>query len=321
MFLFVLAQGTKQITTQATSQIATKHYESGEISFDYPASWQQLKAGNSQIAVFKDPYSGYNITINRQVIPNPKNIEASISYPVYKPNTNYIINIPEGVQNDFKPVSTETGNISGVPFTLNTYKTKINNTPVTIKELWLQKNNALYSVIYKSLSESSGNIPFLGKYYNPREFDVIKNSLKVNDSKLNQSAIFASISIPRLGVTWDVRTDTVNAYNGVYHYGESYYPGQSGSFGVLGHHTTLSAPFNHIETLKSGDKVYIDDYLTQKRYVYHVYKTDDIRYDYNTNRIKFYAESRELIVATCWPPGSTAAEIYIHCQLDSVEPI
>lgn len=255
------------------------------------------------------------------MIPTTNNTEdISLSHSIYKPTINYVITPPNDVKNDFIPVSTEFGNISNASYTLNTYQTKINSKSVIIKELWLQKNNAIYSVIYKSNLENN-SIPFFGYSYNPNEFDVIKNSIKVDNTKLKKSAIFSSISIPRLGVKWNINTDTVNVYNGVYHYGESFYPGQNGSIGLLGHHTTFSAPFNHIETLQKEDKVYIDDYLTQKRYVYEVINTSDIRYDYSTNKIKFYPNNRELILATCWPPGSTAAEIYIHCQLDSVEPL
>jgi len=309
VFIFVLSQGT--------AQISTKHYKNGEISFDYPENWQELKAQNSQIAVFKDPETGSNITINRQMIPEGHNVDKSIPESVYKPNENYVITPPEGVQNDFKPVSSESGSISGVNFAVNTYKTKINGSSLTVKELWLQKNNALYSVIYKTKQEKDKNILF----GNPDGFDVIKNSLKVDNASLKKSYVFASISIPKLGVKWDVRSDTLNAYNAVLHYGESFYPGQNGSCGIIGHHTFYSAPFNHIETLKKGDKVYIDDYLTQKRYVYSVLNASDIRYDYKTNKITFNQGSRELIIGTCWPPGRSTAEIYAHCQLDSVEPL
>lgn len=304
---------------QGTAQVSTKHYQNGELSFDYPANWQVLKNQNSQIAVFKDPETGDNITISRQVIPTEYTLEESLSQSGYTPNKDYVINPPSGAQNDFKPVLTESGSISGTPFTLNTYNIKINGAPVTQKELWLQKNNALYSVIYKSKKGNSSSIPFFGTSSNSKEFDVIKKSLKVNSTTLTKSNVFASISIPRLGVKWNIRSDSINNYNAVYHYGDSFYPGQDGAIGVIGHHTRYSAPMNHIETLKKGDKIYIDDYLTQKRYVYEVLTTNDIRYDYTTNKIKFPSSSRELILATCWPPGRTAAEIYVHSQLVSVE--
>lgn len=140
----------------------------------------------------------------------------------------------------------------------------------------------------------------------------------MDNANLKKSAIFASISIPRLGVKWNIHTDTVNVYNGVYHYGEIFYPGQWFNWAFRTSYY-IFCPFQSYRTLQKGDKVYIDDYLTQKRYIYEVLNTSDIRYDYSTNKIKFNPNSRELILATCWPPGSTAAEIYIHCQLDSLE--
>jgi len=301
--LFLLAGGS--------AQAPTKHYQNDEISFNYPENWEQLKAENSQIAVFRDPETGSNVTVSRQVIPSGHNVDKSIPESVYKPNKDYVISVPDGVENDFKPASSESGNISGASYTLNTYK--IGGT--TIKELWLQKNGALYSVIYKTKQEDSG-MPFFG---NSDDFSIIRDSLKVDNAQLNNSNVFGKISIPRLNVKWDIRSDTLNANNGVLHYGESFYPGQNGSIGFIGHHTYYSAPFNYIETLKAGDKVYVDDYLTQKRYTYSVLSSNDIRYDYQTNKVKFSGGSRELILGTCWPPGFTSALYVVHGQLESVE--
>ncbi len=305
------------VLTQATAQVSTKQYTNGEISMNVPAEWQEVKPETGQISVFKDPKTGNTITINRQMLPTIYKNDAKTNL-VYKPNENYVINPPSGVQNDFKPASTENGNAAGDPFTLNTYNTKVNGTNMVVRELWLQKNNALYSIIYKGTPDNSSNIPFFSSSPNAREFDAIKKSLKIDNATPKKNNVFGSLSVPRLGVKWDIRSDTINAA-GVYHYAESFYPGQNGAVGLIGHHTQYSAPFNHIENLQNGDKVYINDYLTQKRYTYHVVNTKDIRYDYQTNVITFQPNSKELILATCWPPGSTAAEIYIHCQLDSVE--
>lgn len=302
------------VLTQETVSVATKPYKNGEISMNVPADWQELKAQTGQIAVFKDPKTGNTITINRQMLPTIYKNDAKTNL-VYKPNENYVINPPSGVQNDFKPVSTESGNAAGDPYTLNTYNTKVNGTTMVVRELWLQKNNALYSIIYKGTPDKSSPIPF---FSSSPEFNAIKKSLKIDNATPKKSNVFGSLSVPRLGVKWDIRSDTINAA-GVYHYADSFYPGQSGSVGLIGHHTLYSAPFNYIERLQNGDKVYINDYLTQKRYTYHVVDTKDIRYDYQKNVITFHPNSKELILATCWPPGSTAAEIYIHCQLDSVE--
>jgi sortase A len=74
-----------------------------------------------------------------------------------------------------------------------------------------------------------------------------------------------------------------------------------------------------VETIQPGDKIYINDYLTQKKYTYTVVSNNDIRYDYETNVITFPAGSKELVIGTCWPPGYTAAERYVHCQLSSVD--
>ena len=74
-----------------------------------------------------------------------------------------------------------------------------------------------------------------------------------------------------------------------------------------------------IEYIQFKDKIYINDFLTQKMYTYTVVSNNDIRYDYETNVIQFPAGSEELVIGTCWPPGSTAAERYVHCKLSSVD--
>lgn len=304
---------------QGNAQIPIKQYKNGEISLDIPQTWQEIKAQNSQIAAFKDPDTGNILTVNRQVLPTEKTLEEGPSGKTYKPNINFVINAPQGMMNDFNSASTQTGSASGTSFSLNTYNTNINGSPIAVKEMWLQKNNAIYSVIYKAKPENSSNIPFLGSE-SSKEFDIIKKSLKIGDANLKPAYVFGSLYMPRLGTKWNIRSDTINS-NGVYHYSDSFYPGQAGSMGLIGHHTLFSAPFNHIENFKNGDKVYVSDYLTQKKYTYKVVNTKDIRYNYQTNKITFPANSNELILATCWPPGSKAAEIYIHCQLESIEPL
>ena len=44
--------------TSGSAKIETKHYENGEVSFDYPSSWQQVSTQGSQIVAFKDPETG-----------------------------------------------------------------------------------------------------------------------------------------------------------------------------------------------------------------------------------------------------------------------
>jgi sortase A len=301
----------------------TKHYQNGEISFDYPASWQQSSTKENQIAAFQDNESGLNVSISRQVMP-----------PGYTPPQNLVPNVASGAKNEFKPTSQQTINLNGTTGYENLYKIQGNGTTIEQRELWVQTNGALYSIIFKypegyestKSSTISDTIDYVKSIFNSNSqtndnSNVIKKSLTIAPTQLSKTAVFGSVYIPTLGVKWDIRYDTVNAYNGVYHYSESSYFGTNGSAGLLGHHTTYSAPFNNVELIKAGDIVVVRDYLTQKKYTYTVVSNDDIRYDYTTNTIKFPQGTNELVLATCWPPGYTTAERYVHCQLSSVEPI
>jgi sortase A len=302
-----------------------KHYQNGEISFDYPASWQQMPKKEGQLAVFQDNKSSLNVSVSRQVTP-----------PGYTPPKNLILNLASGVKNDFQPTSQQTIDLNGTTAYENIYKIQKNGTSLEQRELWVETNGALYSIIYQypegsgstDSSSISSTINSIKSFFNPfnsnsqtSSNDVIKKSLKIAPTKLNNTAVFGSVAIPTLGVKWDIRYDTLNVYNGVYHYSESFYPGTNGSMGLLGHHTSYSAPFNHIELINPGDTIIIRDYLTQKKYTYVVVSNNDIRYDYTTNLIQFPKGTNELVIGTCWPPGYTSAERYVHCQLSKVEPL
>ncbi len=294
-----------------SANIETKHYQNGEISFDYPADWQQVQAQGSQVVAFKDPESGLNVSVNRQMIPSG-----------YTPPANFVPELVKESESNIKLVSSNSVSLNGNNGYENTYQVKENGSTSEQKELWINTNGALYSVIYQYPQEGF-SVESLLKGIKGSEtsaaFNAVKNSLKITSTKLSSNPNFGTVSIPRTKVTWNIRTDTVNAYNSVYHYPISAYPGQKGSMGILGHHTIYSAPFNHVETYQAGDLIIIKDYLTQKKYTYKVVSNNDIRYDYKTNTIQFPPESKELVLATCWPPTSTAAERYVHCQLSSVD--
>jgi len=125
--------------------------------------------------------------------------------------------------------------------------------------------------------------------------------------------------IPKLGVNCNIRGDTVNSYNAVYHYPESVMPGQPGECGLLGHRTTYSGLFKNIGSLKVGDQVIIRDYTFQKKYVYQVTSNGkDIRWNYKTKPIRFAQEGEpRLLIITCYPPGKKQAAYIMHCKMVS----
>ena len=129
----------------------------------------------------------------------------------------------------------------------------------------------------------------------------------------------AQLIIPKLNVTATIRSDTVNAYNSVYHYPASVMPGKAGECGILGHRTKYSGLFKNIASLKAGDQAIIKDFTQRKKYVYEVTSNgDDIRWDYKTNPIRFSQEGQSrLLIVTCYPPGKKEAAWITHFKLVS----
>lgn len=311
------------------AKVDTDHYENGEISFDYPATWKKLPVDGTvkghPVAVFKDPESGLKVTISRQTKP-----------PKYETPTNFFPTELNASQSTLKLVSQKVIDLNGTQAYDNLYKIKGNDTSIEQRELWLDANGALYSIIYQypqgsvSQGDSSYDLGTIFKNLynsiNPNSannaaFDTMKNSLKISPTELKNQAVFGSISIPSQGIKWDIRYDTINIANGVYRYPESFYPGENGTVGIQGHHTRFSAPFANINLLQVGDEVIINDFLTQKKYTYKVTSNGDINWDYKVKPVQFPAGKSELTLVTCWPPGYMQAAYCVHCELVSIEPI
>lgn len=136
-------------------------------------------------------------------------------------------------------------------------------------------------------------------------------------------ASIGELVIPKLGVNCTIRSDTVNAYNAVYHYPESAMPGQPGECGILGHRTTYSGLFENLGTLEVGDQVIIVDSVMKKKYTYSVTSNgNDIRWDYKTNPVTFALDGKaRLMLMTCYPPGKKEAAFITHCELVSTDNI
>lgn len=305
----------------AISLGTTQHYDDGEISFNYPQNWKTMPVSNpSEVIAFSDPGSGLNVTVYKVVMPSG-----------YNPPQNYIFNSAEFSTSGFKLVSNQVFDLNGREAYENVYQINSGNSSILRKEVWIANNRTLYTMIYTfktSSSNSSGENIFnlksgLDQSITSSEYEGLVKSFRVNSPpKPPNTPFWGDVDIPSLGVKWGIRSDTVNGYGSVYHYNESYYAGQNGTFGLLGHRTIYSAPFNKIDQLKPGDEVVIDDYLSQKKYTYQVTSNgEDIRYDYQTNPITFPGGDANLFLVTCYPPGTTDAAWIVHCKLKSVEPL
>ena len=304
----------------ALSLGTTRHYDDGEISFDYPQSWTNVTPSNpSEVITFSDQGSGLNVTVTKVVTP-----------PGYNSPKNYVFNNSEFSNSGFKLISQEVFNLNGRTAYENVYQINSGNSSILRKEVWIESNQTIYSIVYtfNRTSKNSSGADFynlkstMDESFTSCNFDWLIKSFKVNSTKPPSSPFWADVNIPSIGVKWGIRSDTVNGYGSVYHYNESYYAGQNGTFGLLGHHTLYSAPFDKIDQLKPGDEVIIDDYLSQKKYIYQVTSNgQDIRFDYKTNPITFPGGETDLFLVTCFPPGTTEAAWIVHCKLSFVEPL
>ncbi len=287
-------------------------YQNGEISFQYPEKMKIVNEDNgSHIVTLEDPETSEKIVVNRQIPPTDYNINDVLI--VNNLTKNFILQFKNNIT------------INGIDILEVEYKinNKAENSHIMYQnERWIEKNGAIYSVISVGTKETTYKEGYEYSSEPQSNLEIITKSLKINDtsiSSINQSASWGKITIPRLGVNWNIRSDTVNSYSFVYHYAESYFFGQNGTSGLLGHHTSYSAPFDNINTLKSGDKVIIEDFLSQKKYIYEVVSNGDVKYDYKTNPIQFQGGSSNLTLVTCWPEGTEDAAWQVHCKLITIE--
>lgn len=293
---------------------STRHYDDGEISFDYPQDWS-IKAGSnpSQVALFQ-PSSNSNITINKQVVP-----------PGYQSPENYTLNSTTAHDSGFNLISHNTRNLNQDDAFENTYSIDSDGNTYLQKEVWIPKNGNLYSIIYTQQMISNKPLDYLDSRSSriaSHGFGTIVKNFKVKSVLIpSKTPFWGSVSIPTLNVNWGIRSDTVNGYDSVFYYSESSYPDHDGTMGLLGHRTSYSAPFRNIDQLKVGDEVVINDYLTQRKYIYQVVSNGDIKWDYKTDPIKFTRGDNNLTLVTCYPPGTTQAAWMVHCKLISIEPL
>jgi sortase A len=194
----------------------------------------------------------------------------------------------------------------------------------------MSRNNILAIIIILACATLAGSIAMAG-YVQMENVTNAQKSVKdyqekmsnpvdaLDPADLKKTYMNAKLIIPKLGVNASIRSDTVNAYNAVYHYPESVMPGKAGECGILGHRTTYSGLFANIASLQPGDKAIIQDFTQRKKFVYEVTSNgNDIRWDYKTNPIRFSQEGQaRLLIVTCYPPGKKQAAWITHFKLVS----
>lgn len=289
----------------------SNHFDNGEISFDYPAALAEVNGTGSNITSFSDN-SGLKITVVKERVPKGYNLDNQVQ-----------LNGIGTVDKNFQIVSTKNITVNGVTGYETDYKLQDGNVSKLRKEVWFQKNNAVYGVIYTGPGSTSGGSG-LDVSAAGNELNTIVNSIKINDDVANKNRVvgWAELIMPTIGADWNITTHSVND-PAVYFIQTSYYPGTNGQTALLGHHTSHSAPFSGITQLKVGDPLIIKDYLTQKKYTYAVTSNgNDIRWGAKGVSIGYQSVSTpELWLITCWPTGYSRAAYIVHSKLVSVGPL
>ncbi len=313
-FLIFIITASGCINNNGESQI--KHYSNGEISFDYPGTWNLTNGtGKSEIVSFSDSSKSFNVTVSKISIP-----------PGYSLKNNFQLNSAE--DNDFKLVSKRNYTINGMD--AYEYYYKLNGTKEqNRKEIWFEKNNQLYNIVYTGsgaeLDIKSDSGLMLNSINSGNTFNTLINSFTINNTEKEyrkKSTGWAEVIIPDIHANWLITSNSVNTADSVYHLPNSYYPGENGEMALMGHHTTHHAPFLNIDKLKAGNSVIIKDYVTQKKYTYQVTSNGDIRWGVKGESIDYQpSEEPELLLITCYPPGFSQAAWIVHTKLVSVQPL
>jgi LPXTG-site transpeptidase (sortase) family protein len=106
---------------------------------------------------------------------------------------------------------------------------------------------------------------------------------------------------------------------GVAHAKTSYFPNQNGSVYLFSHSTNyewfvndLNAVFYNVKNLQPGEHIVL--FYEGKRYVYE-YKESNVVSPKDTAELIPDAGKRELILQTCWPPGSISERLLLYADL------
>ncbi|MDD1763912.1 MAG: hypothetical protein LUQ70_04285, partial [Methanobacteriaceae archaeon] len=147
-----------------------KHFDNGEVSFDYPAQWQQTTLSDSKMVGLENPQSGLKLSVSSQLVPQGW----------VKPE-NFINNLSESGEYSFKLLKSEKISINGTVAYQNTYEFKNNQSTSQIKEVWLEKNNAIYSIIF--INPLGDMEDFMGTlaYRDQQEIKMVLESFSVHD--------------------------------------------------------------------------------------------------------------------------------------------
>lgn len=299
-------------TGSSGNEAQTKHFDNGEISFDYPGTWNETNGTAPNVVSFTDA-NGMNVTVLKLSKPSTYNLAKSLS-----------LNAAGTIDKNFQIVSCKNVTINGITAYELEYNVNGKNGLQQRKEIWFEKNNAIYCVIYVAPGDGKINSGVNIGSFGGESLESMIKSFKINDTVANpnKSTGWAEVSIPDIKVNWKISSYSLNTPGAVYHIPTSYFSGEKGEMALMGHRTTHHAPFLYIYTLKPGNLVIIKDNLTQKKYNYQVESNGDVRWGAKGIYMDYKpSDEPKLLLITCHPPGYSRAAWIVHCKLVSVEPL
>ncbi len=135
----------------------------------------------------------------------------------------------------------------------------------------------------------------------------------------NGSAV-GRIVIPRIGASYVVvkGTDTGDLESGPGVYSDTRFPGVGGTTAIAGHRTTYLAPFRHIDSLSSGDRI-----LVQMPYAHFTYTVTGRKVVAPTDVQAAVASVgyTRLVLSACTPLFSAAKRLLVYARLTRTVPV
>ena len=101
------------------------------------------------------------------------------------------------------------------------------------------------------------------------------------------------------------------------HYIGSSVPGHPGNVAIAGHRTTYGAPFNRLDELKVGDKIYVQ--TVEGRFLYTVSELPYPVSPYDNDVVQDYGDNR-LTLTTCNPKFSAAQRLIVVAKFQGDAP-
>ena len=148
---------------------------------------------------------------------------------------------------------------------------------------------------------------------------------------VNDAEPFATLIIPRFGdryvrtiaETVDVATVLNNVETSVGRYPSSNRLGEIGNFAIAGHRTTYGAAFGWVDSLRVGDRVYVE---TEEGW--YIYRFRNLEFVYPTEvavlnpvpQTTIEAKERILTITTCHPKLSAAERFIAYAVFESFVP-